>query len=282
MIASGKGDTLMKTMLRILAVAAVLLICSVPVMASATDSSLTDVQMKEKLILGLDPTFAPMGYTDDNGEIVGFDIDVAREVCLRLGVELVCQPINWADKEIELNEKNIDCIWNGLSISPERLESMLISVPYMSNAMVLVVRADSGIETKADLEGRKLGLQKGSTADDALAEDRRFKASLGDDNIQYFSSNGDALQALQQGSLDAVLMDLVVAEHYINTAAGEKLALLEEKLMPEEYGIGFRKNDTALADKVNEILFMLDDEGILERISEKWFGHDLTTVKYFR
>lgn len=282
MIASGKGDTLMKTMLRILAVAAVMLICSVPVMASATDSSLTDVQMKKKLILGLDPTFAPMGYTDDNGEIVGFDIDVAREVCLRLGVELVCQPINWEDKEIELNEKNIDCIWNGLSISPERLESMLISVPYMSNAMVLVVRADSGIETKADLEGKKLGLQKGSTADDALAEDRRFKASLGDDNIRYFRSNGDALQALQQGSLDAVLMDLVVAEHYVNTVAGEKLALLEEKLMPEEYGIGFRKNDTALADKVNEILFMLDDDGTLERISEKWFGHDLTTVKYFR
>ena len=282
MIASGKGDTLMKTMLRILAVAAVMLICSVPVMASATDSSLTDVQMKKKLILGLDPTFAPMGYTDDNGEIVGFDIDVAREVCLRLGVELVCQPINWEDKEIELNAKNIDCIWNGLSISPERLESMLISVPYMSNAMVLVVRADSGIETKADLEGKKLGLQKGSTADDALAEDRRFKASLGDDNIRYFRSNGDALQALQQGSLDAVLMDLVVAEHYVNTVAGEELALLEEKLMPEEYGIGFRKNDTALADKVNEILFMLDDDGTLERISEKWFGHDLTTVKYFR
>ena len=264
----------MKMILRVLTLAAALMMFCAP--ALATDSSLTDVLMHEKLVLGLDPTFAPMGYTEEDGSIVGFDIDVAAEVCARLGVELVCQPIAWEAKEMELNNKNIDCIWNGMSISPDRMASMLISTPYMKNAMILVVRADSGIETKADLAGKKLGVQGGSTAEEALDEDAEFKASLGD--VLFFDYNSEALMDLRQGGLDAVLMDLVVAEYYITTEQAE-LVCLEETLMPEEYGIGFRKNDQALHDAVDEILFAMKDDGTLAAISEKWFGTDLTTVQ---
>ena len=264
----------MKMILRVLAVAAALMMFCVP--ALATDSSLTDILMHQKLVLGLDPTFAPMGYTEEDGSIVGFDIDVAAEVCARLGVELVCQPIAWEAKELELNNKNIDCIWNGMSISPDRMASMLISTPYMRNAMILVVRTDSGIETKADLAGKKLGVQGGSTAEEALDEDAEFKASLGE--VLFFDYNSEALMDLRQGGLDAVLMDLVVAEYYITTEQAE-LVCLEETLMPEEYGIGFRKNDQALHDAVDEILFDMNDDGTLAAISVTWFGTDLTTVQ---
>ena len=269
----------MKMMMKVLAVTAALLMFCMPAMAAGVDGSLTEIIMHEKLVLGLDPTFAPLGYTEEDGSIVGFDIDVATEVCARLGVELVCQPIAWEAKEMELNNKNIDCIWNGMSISPDRMASMLISTPYMSNAMILVVRADSGIVDKAGLSGKKLGVQGGSTAEEALDEDEEFKASLGD--VVYFDYNSEALMDLRQGGLDAVLMDLVVAEYYITTEQAD-LVCLEETLMPEEYGIGFRKNDQALHDKVDEILFEMDEDGTLAKISEKWFGTDLTTIKNYR
>ena len=269
----------MKTMVKLVATMMALLMLCMPVMASAADDgSLAKIQAKGTLILGLDPTFAPLGYTEEDGSIVGFDIDVANEVCTRLGVELVCQPIDWSAKEMELNNGNIDCIWNGMSISPDRLATMSISVPYMRNAMILVVRSDSGYAAKADLAGKKLGLQGGSTAEEALDEDEEFKASLGE--VVPFEYNATALMDLEQGGLDAVLMDLVVAEYYIATE-GVELVCLEETLMPEDYGIGFRKADEALTNAVNEAMFAMVKDGTMEKISEKWFGRDLTTVKDF-
>lgn len=268
----------MRITMKALAVAAALLVCCLPALASAADSSLMDIQMKQSLVLGLDPTFAPMGFEDEDGNIVGFDIDVALEVCARLGVELVCQPIIWEEKEQKLNDKSIDCIWNGLSISPDRMASMQISVPYMHNEMILVVRSDSGIENKADLAGKKLGLQAGSTAEDALAEDASFKASLG--QIVLLVDNLEALTELRQGNLDAVLLDLVVADYYV-PAEDTALTYLEETMMPEDYGIGFRRADESLMKAVNNALFDMVREGRLAQISVKWFGRDLTTVKNY-
>ena len=267
----------MKTMMKLLASLMALMLCCAPALAeSAADDSLAYIQNKGELILGLDPTFAPMGFTDENGEIVGYDIDVAAEVCARLGVTLMCQPIDWTAKEMELNAKNIDCIWNGMSISDDRLASMSISVPYMSNAMILVTRADSGIETKADLKGKKLGLQGGSTAEEALDGDADFKASLGE--VVPFEFNAVALMDLRQGGVDAVLMDLVAANYYIATEKAD-LVCLDETLLPEEYGIGFRKTDAALTEAVNNALFDMVKDGTLAQITEKWFGTDISCVK---
>lgn len=266
----------MKTMMKLLAALMALMLCCAPALAESTDNSLAYIQNKGELILGLDPTFAPMGFTDEDGTIIGYDIDVAAEVCARLGVTLKCQPIDWAAKEMELNAKNIDCIWNGMSISNDRLASMSISVPYMNNAMILVVRADSGIKTKADLAGKKLGLQGGSTAEEALDGDADFKATLGE--VVPFEFNAVALMDLRQGGVDAVLMDLVAANYYIATEKAD-LICLEETLLPEAYGIGFRKEDAALTEAVNNALFDMVKDGSLAEITEKWFGTDISSVK---
>ena len=124
-----------------------------------------------QLIMGLDDSFPPMGFRGDNNEIVGFDIDLAKEVTKKLNMELVLQPIDWGTKELELNSGKITCIWNGLSVSPERQEAMALSKPYLANKMVIITTADSPINTKADLEGKNVGLQTGSTAVQALEKD---------------------------------------------------------------------------------------------------------------
>ena len=267
----------MKRLFKLLAALLALALCCAPALAETADDSLTYIQEKGTLVLGLDPYFPPMGFYDEDGGITGFDIDVATEVCARLGVQLVATPISWEAKEMELNNKNIDCIWNGMSISEDRLASMSISVPYMANAMVLVVRADSGIATKADLAGKTLGLQSGSTAEEALDGDEAFKATLG--KVVPFDDNTVALMDLQNGGLDAVLLDLVVADYYMANNVDAKLVRIDETLLPEEYGIGFRKADVALTEAVNQAMFDMVADGTMAAFSERWFGSDLTTVK---
>ena len=143
------------------------------------DASLQYILDKGELILGLDETFPPMGYRDANGDIIGFDIDLATEVCSRLGVKLKLQPINWDSKEMELNGKTIDCIWNGMSITDERINGMDLSTPYIANKQIIIVKSDSGISTKADLAGKTVGAQQGSSAVDAISEEPDVKASFG-------------------------------------------------------------------------------------------------------
>ena len=142
------------------------------------DNSLQKVKDAGQFILGLDATFKPMGYTDENGEIVGFDIDVAEEVCKRLGVKLVKQPINWDTLTTDLNVGKCDCIWNGLSINEERQEKMNLSEPYMKNAMVFVVKGDSTVAKMDDLKGKKISVQNGSSAQTILENSAIRTASL--------------------------------------------------------------------------------------------------------
>lgn len=265
-------------MKRFLAMALVLVMASALCVAAfaENDNSLKAVQDAGKLILGLDASFPPMGFVDaDSGNIVGFDIDLAREVCKRLGVELVPQPINWDAKEMDLNSHHIDCIWNGMTITPERLESMSISLPYLRNDQVLVVRKADAIKGLFALEGKRLGLQAGSSANDALDAAVEFKASLGE--VVPFDENLTALLDLNRGGVDAVLVDVIVADYYtkINDYPFE---VLSESLAPEEYGIGFRKQDKALTDKVNEILMEMKADGTMQKISEDWFGTDITII----
>ncbi len=259
------------------ALAAVALACALVLPAfAAGDASLEKVLGKGELVLGLDTSFPPMGFIDpDTGAVVGFDIDLAEEVCSRLKIKLVCQPIDWAAKEMELNSGNIDCIWNGMTITPERLESMNISLPYLRNEQVLVVRADAGVTGLKDLAGKSLGLQAGSSANDALDAAAEFKASLG--QVIPFDENLTALMDLNQGGLDAVLVDIIVANYY-TTVNDYPFIVLDESLAPEEYGIGFRKADDALRAKVDELLLAMNEDGTLKTISEKWFGEDITVV----
>ncbi len=265
----------MKRCLTLVLALAMLLSLSISA-AAEEDKSLQDILDKGKLILGLDASFPPMGFVDaDTGEIVGFDIDLAKEVCARLGVELVCQPIDWAAKEMELNAHHIDCIWNGMTITPERLENMSISLPYLKNDQVLVTRTADGYKTLSDLAGKKLGIQAGSSANDALDGTAEFKATLGE--IIPFEENLTALMDLNQGGLDTVLVDVIVANYYM-TVNSYPFTILKESLAPEEYGIGFRKGDAALCKKVNEILLAMREDGTLAKISNDWFGTDITII----
>ncbi len=242
--------------------------------SSKEDNSLQEVIDSGKFVLGLDATFKPMGYTDENDEIVGFDIDVAEEVCERMGVDLVKQPINWDTKEEDLDAGRIDCIWNGMSVNPSRAEAMNLSDPYMKNAMVFVVPADSDAETMSDLADASIGVQNGSTAQTIL-EGSEIGSSC---SVQAMATNIEALQQMEFGFVDAVFLDSVVAEYEI-TSSGKDYVILPDGLEEEEYAIGFRKNDQKLRDEVQKILGEMKADGTLGKISTEWFGSDITTVK---
>lgn len=241
----------------------------------AADESWTKIEDKGELILGLDEEFPPMGFRDENGEITGFDVDVAKEACSRLGIELKLQPINWDVKEQELNTGKIDCIWNGFTITEERKKALLYSDPYMNNKQIIVVMKDSPVASLEDLKGKKLGYQAGSSSEDALNAATELQASLGE--VVKFDDFMTALMDLEKGGLDAVLIDEVVANYNIN-ASGKEYKILDETLAGEEYGIGFRKGDQALMEKIQETLEAMAKDGKLAEISEKWFGQDITIV----
>ncbi len=178
------------------------------------DASLQYILDKGELILGLDETFPPMGYRDANGDIIGFDIDLATEVCSRLGVKLKLQPINWDSKEMELNGKTIDCIWNGMSITDERINGMDLSTPYIANKQIIIVKSDSGISTKADLAGKTVGAQQGSSAVDAISAEPDVKASFG--SLNEYASNDEAFLDLKAGRIDVLVVDEVYGRYMIS------------------------------------------------------------------
>ncbi|MDR2797473.1 MAG: amino acid ABC transporter substrate-binding protein [Treponema sp.] len=243
--------------------------------APESDASLQNVLAKKKLILGLDDSFPPMGFRNESNEIVGYDVDLAREVASRLGIELVLQPIDWNAKEQELNTGEIDCIWNGFTITEERKAALTFTKPYLKNAQVIVVKADAAYTTLQDLAGKTAGLQAGSSSVEALNESTALKASLKE--VIEYKEYLTALMDLEVGGVDAIIMDLVVANDNI-TRSGKAFRILEETLAPEEFGIGFRKGDLALANKVWETLEAMAHDGTVSRLTAKWFGADISII----
>ena len=259
-----------------LALVLALMLSLTAVSALAEDASLQKVMDKKQLILGFDASFPPMGFTDENGAYVGFDIDVAKEVCARLGVELVLQPIDWSAKDLELNSGNIDCIWNGMTVTDERKATMSLSIPYLNNAQVLCVLKDSPIKTVADMAGKTLAYQSGSSAAEAVAANADLLASLKSAPVEY-SDNALALLDLDNGGVDAVALDVIVANYYI-AKKGANYRVLDEQLAPEQYAIGFRKDDVALTNAVNDTLIAMAKDDKLGEISTEWFASDVTIV----
>lgn len=245
--------------------------------AASTDNSLQAIKDKGELVMGLDDSFPPMGFRDDKNNIVGFDIDVATEVCKRMGVTLKPQPIKWSSNVLELDTKQVDCLWNGFTIRESLKSSISYSVPYLKNRQVFVVRKDSGITKKDDLAGKVLALQAGSSASEALDGAAEFKKSL--KKTAEFDDNVTALMDLEKKSCDAVLVDEIVAQYYITSNKKDNFTVLSEDLAKEEYGIGFRKADKTLTDEVNKQLKAMAQDGKLKEISVKWFGSDITVVE---
>ncbi len=178
------------------------------------DDSLQKILDKGYMILGLDENFPPMGYRNESGTIVGFDIDLATEVAERLGVELQIQPIDWNAKEMELNDGKIDMIWNGMSLTPARIEEMNMSKPYIANRQIIIVNEKSGIKTKADLAGKLVAAQSGSSAVDAMQADAETFASF--EELVQFDNNNAAYLDLKAGRVDAFVVDEVVGKYMIS------------------------------------------------------------------
>ena len=264
----------MKKLLSILLAALMLITCAAAV---AEDTGLADVLAKGKLIMGFDEAYPPMGFVDENGEHVGFDIDLAKEVTKRMGVELVLQPISWDAKELELSGGNIDCIWSGLTITAERKEQMLFTMPYLANEQIMVVMADSGIASLADTAGKVLGTQAGSASVDVLEANPDVKNALAE--IALSDDFVAALMDLRLGGIDVLLIDSVVGNYYITQQDDPTaFAVLPEVLQAEEYGIAVRKDEVTLADAINAQLIAICEDGTLDTIRAAWFANDVTTV----
>lgn len=206
-------------------------------MGCGSSEGQTNNKSTSEVIIGIDDKFAPMGFRDDNNEIVGFDIDYARAAAEKMGMTPKFQPIDWKTKETELSSGRIDLIWNGYTITDERKEKVLFTKPYLRNAQVVVTLADSEITKLDDLDGKVVGLQALSSAADALGAnpiESKIKT------VTEFADNVLALIDLKTGRLDAVVIDEVVIDYYMSQEEGT-FKVLDESLAPEEYGIGVKK-----------------------------------------
>lgn len=244
--------------------------CTQP--ASRKVSSLEDVKAVGKFVVGLDDGFAPMGFRDQDGDLVGFDIDMANEVAKRLGVDVEFVSIDWDSKEFELESGNIDMIWNGLTITEKRKKQMAFTEPYLDNTQIIVVLIDSDIKGKADLAGKKVGLQTESSAKEAVMADKEIYESL-DEMVEY-PGNFEALQDLKTGRIDAVVVDEILGKYYFTKNPGI-YKVLKDNFGTEEYGIGMRLEAKDLVEEFNKILNELKEDGTMSQISIKWFGEDI-------
>ena len=228
--------------------------------------------------VGFDAEFPPYGYRDDNGEYVGFDLDLAAEVCKRQGWELVKQPIDWDAKDMELSSGAIDCIWNGFTMNG-REDAYTWTEPYVDNSQVFVVAAASGVQNKEELAGKVVAVQKDSSALAALNdEENTDNIALRDSFAQLieYADYNTAFMDLEQGAVDAVAIDIGVAQYQIAQREAGKFVMLQgedNKLAVEQYAVGFAKNNTELRDKVQKTLDEMRKDGKFAEIAEKW---DLT------
>ena len=237
---------------------------------SETTEAAVEASEEERttLIVGFDAEFPPYGYMDENGDYVGFDLDLAQEVCNRRGWELVKQPIDWAAKDMELSSGTIDCIWNGFTING-REDDYTWSIPYVNNKQVIVVTVDSGIQDFAGLAGKTMGVQQDSSALSALEEDANAELAASFGAMEQYADYNTAFMDLEAGAIDALAVDIGVASYQI-ASRGEGFVILEQELASEQYGIGFLLGNESLRDAVEETLMEMVSDGTFDEIVEKY------------
>ena len=238
----------------------------------------SDAPKRTELTIGVTESFPPMAFPDENGDFTGYDVELAEEVCRRLGWKLNFKVIEWKAMEHYLTSRQIDCVWAGCTITDDRLERMAFTPGYLRNEQVVVVKEDSPYQRFSQLKGKIMSVQAGSTAMEALNDTPELRNIL----KEVFERSGSegAFHELEDGHADAVVMDLLVANYTIKRE-GRPFRILEEGLAPEEYGVGFRKSDDALAQEVWQTLLEMAADGYIKRLSEKWFGTDISIVPVF-
>lgn len=227
------------------------------------------IEDKGTLTVGLDDTFAPMGFRDKDDNLVGVDIDLAKAVGKKLGIKVEFQPIDWDAKEAELKSKNIDCVWNGMSATKDRQKSMTLSNKYFNNK-ILVMSLDKGINIKnsADLKNYKVGTQADSAALESIKADKNYDSFA--DNVSEYPTYDEAILDMKAGRIDVIVIDEVYALY--NNKNKTKLYQSDFDFGSDKYAVGFRKGDKELAAKVNDAIQECIDDGTADKICEKWFG----------
>lgn len=263
---------------KLLVLALVLVLSASAMLLTGCGDDSADDAAKETLVVGLDDTFAPMGFRDEAGELVGFDIDLATAVAEELGMDVEFKPIDWNAKEMELKAGTIDCVWNGMSVTPERRESMALSNKYLNNKIVLMSLADSDVDVTdpKQLADLKLGTQADSAALEMLKANEEYDSFK--DNIDEYKTYDIAIMDLKAGRIDVVVIDQVLGE-YTNNNLGGEMKECTYSLGDDYYVIGFAKENTELRDKVNEAIQAVIDNGKAAEVSNTWFGRDIVVFE---
>ncbi|WP_295294929.1 amino acid ABC transporter substrate-binding protein [uncultured Brachyspira sp.] len=237
------------------------------------DNSLQKVKENGKLVLGLDDTFAPMGFRDEEGNIVGFDIDLAKEVANRLGVELVAKPVDWSSVVLSLKKGDVDVVWNGFAINETRKEQVNFTKPYLNNRLMIVKNADrADIKTKDDLKGKILGVQTGSSNYESLEADPISKEAK---EVRQYDIYANAFLDLEAKRIDAVVVDEIVGRYYISKEKADFEVLEDNPITSQYLSVGLRKTDTELLNAIDKALDDMRADGKASEISTKWFGKDI-------
>lgn len=252
-----------------LTVTAVLGLVAMP----ATSAFAQEISTDEALTIGFDNTFAPFGFTTAEGENVGFDLDLAEEVFGRMEVEYEFQPIDWAMKETELNSGQIDAIWNGYSVTPERQEVVLFSSPYVQNRQVIIVKAESEVETKADLAGKIIATQEQSASLEAIMKEEEFASSIDGGMPVTYPTFVEVFADLDNGRVDAIVVDELLALYFLDQRGdADQYRILEDNFGTEDYAVGFRQADEAFVNEFNEVLAEVIADGTFDEIQAEWFA----------
>ena len=237
------------------------------------------VKQNGKLIVGLDDTFAPMGFRDADNNLVGFDIDLAVEVGKLLDIEIVFEPIDWAGKELALSSKRVDCLWNGMSATPARQESMALTKKYLNNRIVIMSFNELNVATAADLANYNVGTQADSAALEVMQENADYDTFKG--KITEYATYDEAILDMEAGRIDCIVVDEVLGQ-YKNAQRTTKMTVCSFNFGDDFYAIGCRKGETDLTDKLNEALKTLIDNGTAAQISNKWFGTNIVILEDYK
>lgn len=238
-------------------------------------------QQQNSITVGFDNTFVPMGYEEKNGQYAGFDIDLAKLVSEKLGIQVHFQPIDWDMKETELQNGTIDAIWNGYSATDERREKVAFTIPYMQNTQVIVSKKSSNIRSVEDMKDKVLGAQTGSSGYlDFEAQPELLKNHVKNHDADQYQSFNEALIDLKNDRIDALLIDRVYANYYL-TSEGiiDDYEIFPAGFESESFAVGVRKSDKTLQEQLNQAFVALYQEGKFQEISQKWFGENIATTE---
>ncbi|MBS7576006.1 MULTISPECIES: amino acid ABC transporter substrate-binding protein [unclassified Enterococcus] len=251
--------------------------CSGVHQKTATDQW-SRIEKNKKVIIGLDDTFVPMGFQEKSGNLVGFDVDLARAVFEPLGITVDFQAIDWDMKEQELNNQTIDLIWNGYTKNSEREALVRFSDTYMKNEQILVTLKSSGITSFQAMTDKTVGMQTNSAGYDVFnAQPNILKQYVkdADDPVLYDGFN-EAIIDLNAKRIDGLLIDRVYANYYLEQAGEfDQYNLINGGFDSEDFAVGARKSDAQLVAVINQQFKRLVQSGEFERISIKWFGENV-------